>query len=358
MRQDTGGNVRSTSYRPDLDGLRGIAVVLVVWCHFWPTSHVPGALGVDIFFVLSGYLITTLLLAELEQRGRVRLWRFYARRVARLYPALLLMLAVAAPLALASPVTRAVGLHVWHNAALAASYTGNYAAAGVGNLEPFRHTWSLAVEEQFYVVWPLVLALLLRFGRRAAGLTALGLCLISWEWLAVGFNLSTFDTWGYRTEVRGGGLLLGCALALLAPRLNRWAGHLGLVALVATLTAGTLGLGPLWLPYLLVPLSTAAMIATPLQCLTARPLVAVGRVSYSLYLWHYPFVSLTRGWTLPARVAVLCFACAAAVASYHLVERPVRRWASTGLGGGGFAAPWSVASRDDDVVPTAHCVVL
>ena len=333
-------------YVPALDGLRGAAVVAVVAFHF---GWLPGGwLGVDAFFTLSGFLITSLLLAEAGAAGdgRIDLRSFWRRRVRRLQPAALV--AVAAIVATAPwwapPGT---GASVWREALAALGSVANWQAlwarhpyAAGSAPSAFEHFWSLAIEEQFYVVWPLVLVALAawrRCDRRTVAIVAGAGTLLSWSTLALHHGALQRAYLG--TDGRIGSILLGCALAaalplrrdrVIGPAAGRQSPTLPLVALVALWIAGG------WPPHLalavLLPVHaalTAFVLVRPARLLEWRPLVALGRVSYGLYLWHWPVLVLVTPERLGAnwlatdvvRVAITAVCTAA---SWYLVEHPIR----------------------------------
>lgn len=330
-------------YRADVDGLRGVAVLLVVVHHAAGAALPGGFVGVDVFFVISGYLITRLLRAELAA-GAFSALGFYERRVRRLAPALLFMLAattaagwfVLMPRAFeayaASLVATVPGLsnvHFWRE-------TADYFAPAAETM-PLLHTWSLAVEEQFYLFFPWFLLLL---GRHAGAATVAAL-LLSFglaAWMAQAAPTPAF----YLPVTRAWELLLGALVALGAERDARLRGAAaevaGWVGLAAVSTAALL-LGPeTRVPgaAVLLPCGGAALLLAggggtgAGRLLAARPLVAVGLLSYSLYLWHWPVLALLRarlasdaltpGWTAGA----LALSFALAWASWRFVERPVR----------------------------------
>jgi len=372
-------------YRPALDGIRAVAVLLVLLHHARVPGFDGGFLGVDVFFVLSGFLITTLLLLEGsdEGGGRIDLAAFWARRVRRLLPAMLLVvLAVAAYAAWLAPETTRARLGADGAATLA--YVANwwYLAsgtdyfAGYADPSPLLHTWSLAVEEQFYLLWPLTVAAVLAVGRRwrrrlAPGATApsaaaMGLLVTG---IAVSAALTWWSTGGaagsdgvdpsrayYGTDTRAQELLAGALLAWAALRAGWWrdraAGPSASSSPKAWTAAATVGAAVLagavvavrdpagWLHtggYLLVSAASVALIGAAahpdggaVAWLLSRPvLVRLGVISYGVYLWHWPvFVVLTpdrtglQGLALAAtRIAVTL---AVASASYRWVERPAR----------------------------------
>ena len=364
---------------PALDGLRAIAVVAVLLWHADVAQVRGGFLGVESFFVVSGYLITSLLWTERAATGRTSLTGFWVRRARRLLPALyLLLVAVLAALVVSwgDLVARARG-----DAAAAAVYVSNWYQLVseqsyfevTGRPSPFRHLWSLAVEEQFYVVWPLLLLGLVfvwRGDRVRIAATVAFLAAASALAMAVTFALQhdpgapvPYDPSRlyYGLDTRAGGLLLGCALALVWRPWERQDGGRAPAPLGRPLppwwgdAAGGSGLAFLlvcfWrlgsdepLVYTgglqLVAVATALLIAGttwpgPLltRALGAAPLVAVGRRSYGLYLWHWPVYVVTRPdldvpWSSgPTLVLRLALSAALAELSYRFVEVPVRKGA-------------------------------
>jgi peptidoglycan/LPS O-acetylase OafA/YrhL len=335
--------------RPALDGLRALAVLAVMAFHTSPAAH-GGFLGVDVFFVVSGYLITTLMLREYERTGRIDLRAFYVRRALRLLPALVLMLVITLPLMLTTlrdevtiPVAEAVGA--------ALLYVANWVSVGAGTgMGPLTHTWSLSIEEQYYLLWPAILvAVLARGGRdRGAGLArwlAIGVVAVVvsrallWEW--------THGTWlYYATTSRADGLLLGTLLAVLLERRGgrllsarwsepvAWAGlaGLGVAALTLHIHGGaTFTVGLAW-----VSLCTALVVhhlavsddGLLVRLLSLRPLVVVGTISYGLYLYHFPIFQAVQHAHPPYFVQhglELGLTALVAGASYVLVERPALR---------------------------------
>jgi peptidoglycan/LPS O-acetylase OafA/YrhL len=349
---------RRIPYQPALDGLRALAILTILLYHGqvpWPRG---GYLGVDLFFVLSGYLITTLLLAEWGSRGAIDLKRFWFGRARRLLPALFLMLAgVGAYAALLAPAT---GLARIRGDALATLlYVANWRFAFThlsyfeqfGDSSPLTHMWSLGIEEQYYLIWPLALIVGLRLARGRLRPLLAGTLLAM---LASALTMAALYRPGvdpsrlyYGTDTRAQALLLGGGLALLLAL----RGQRPLPTAVVQ-TAAIIGFGGLLAMLLLVPDSarwlylggfTLAAAASGLMVMAAAqpggwlrrsfstaPLPAVGRISYGLYLWHWPLfvaisperVHLHGAWLLVLRLAATF---AAAVLSYRLVELPIRR---------------------------------
>jgi peptidoglycan/LPS O-acetylase OafA/YrhL len=346
---------RRAGYQPALDGVRGVSVAMVLLFHGGFTWMTGGYVGVSVFFTLSGFLITGLLLAEHGTTGRIATSRFYARRVRRLMPASLLCLA---GISVAAAFGEFGGLpHVRRDVLAALLQVANWnalhngtsyadlVARTAGQLGPVDHFWSLAVEEQFYWLWPAVCGLLvfrLR-SRRAVNGTLVALA-------AIGIAAAPLiaHVWGpnaayWATPARLGEILVGAALAaLVTDRVRgwRWLGAVGGAALVAIVVAAvrwpSAG-GPAYHGWFGVfALASAALILGvqppgPLRALlSAPPLVHLGRISYGVYLYHWPiFAMLTVGrvgfggwWLFLLRMAVTMVV---AEVSFFAVEQPVRR---------------------------------
>lgn len=332
---------------PALDGLRALAVGAVVVFHTSPAAH-GGFIGVDVFFVISGFLITTLLLREVERTGRVDLRAFYLRRALRLLPALLLMIAVTVPLMLTS-LRHTVLIPPWAAVSSALFYVANWANVAVDTgTGPLTHTWSLSIEEQYYLLWPLVLLAVVVRGRYAAlarGLAvATAVVVVS---RALLWEASPGQWLFYATTSRSDGLLLGTLLAvvlarresgrLLAPRWSEglaWAGLLGLAALMAVLrpAGGATFVAGLFLAStcaVLVVHHVATADGGPLvRLLSLRPLVVIGTVSYGIYLFHFPVFQAVQDahppW-LVQHALELGLTAVLTTFSYLVVERPALR---------------------------------
>jgi peptidoglycan/LPS O-acetylase OafA/YrhL len=359
-----------------LDGLRAVAVLAVVFYHLNVGWASGGLLGVGVFFVLSGYLITDLLLAERERTGTVALGRFWLRRARRLLPALWVMLVVVtlwiaflAPAQLGElrGALLAALLYVsnWWYAFQHVSYFASF-----GPPSPLGHLWSLAVEEQFYVLWPLLLVLALRFLPRRElliGLAVLGAVASAWA-MAVMFQPGSDPTRVYEgTDTRAFQLLIGAALAVALPSrrltapipaLRRRAfdamGVIGLAVIVAMVMSSNE-----YQPFLyrggmvVLAFATVAVIAALVhpstllsRALGAEPLRWIGTRSYGIYLWHYPIIVLTTpvdGGTAPW-LAVLQVGATLGVAelSWRFVEQPIRLHGFRSVIAGLTAPRWSV----------------
>ena len=335
---------------PAFDGMRGVAVLLVVWfhsglLHVFKWKPAGGFLGVDVFFVLSGFLITSLLLREQTKRRRVRLGAFYRRRVLRLYPAIVVF--VIAYLVFTHALHLNVGRARSSIFALLFYYTNwksiYWPPLGIA----FGHLWSLAIEEQFYLVWPLVIGVL---GIRAR-LRTVVIVLVTTIAAIVIWRLYLYESgasWSRSftgTDTRADGLLIGALLAHIwmrgkVPRRGivtaAWiaAAFLVLCVFRCSVMGSFLYVGG----FTLVAIATAIVLLAILESdwsgtrvLQMRPLRAVGRVSYGLYIWH-PLVFFwvwwcTRHWNRwPRLTMAIAVLTVVTYASWKLVEQPFLRW--------------------------------
>lgn len=384
-----------------LDGLRAIAVSLVVAYHLFPPALVPGGfVGVDVFFVISGFLITALLLREHDATGRIRLGDFWLRRARRLLPAAVLVVSVCSTLAwlIGGDVLLRLGLQVagavtfGYNWIAIAGETGYFAG---GAPELFRNFWSLAVEEQFYVVWPLVLPLFLLLPRPIGrALAALALAAASALWM------STLVTGGgdvtrayFGTDTHSFGILIGVALAFvltpmltraaaaaseravlpavavpegwtlvlppgaaLAPTRPRWvhstvarsvSGCLGLAALVGIALAASVPAGDTAFPGTLLAASLCTAVAITAgvwpgswfgRAIDARPLRWIGDRSYGIYLWHWPLLVLAMAAIPGAGTDVPVWVGAGVLATTLVVAEVSYRFVETPVRRRGFRA--------------------
>jgi len=379
---DGTGGAPPTGYLFGLDGLRALAVIAAMAFHAGVLGG--GFLGVDLFFVVSGFLITGILLEDSATHGRVRLGRFWVRRVRRLAPAALAVLAVTlvwayrvAPPAMAQTTTKQLG---WSLAYLTNWFAlfgdvGYWGAAATKT--PLNHLWSLAIEEQFYVIWPLAVAGLLAVTRRTRVIGALVLAGVlasgAWQWWVADHQGTERSYLG--TDTRAVALLLGCLLALLLrhraqvsrPRSggsSRWwpvaagvaVAWLGWSWVHADLAQARLYHGWLQSCSVAATVVVAAVVHQPTSLLTrtlsAAPLVWVGKRSYSLYLWHWPlWVMLSPAatgrsgatlWGLRVGATV-----AAAAVSYACIEQPIRNgrgsWPRVATTGGATVAALAAA---------------
>ena len=359
-----------TPYWPALDGIRAVGVLLVVAYHLAPaTIDRGGTIGVTMFFTLSGFLITSLLLSEADRTGTVALGRFYVRRALRLLPALFVLVGV---------VSAYAALAGRDDDTLAAApavllYAGNWVRAfdGFNTLGMFEHAWSLAVEEQFYLVWPLVMvAVTALVGRRHRAVAVLAVAALG----SAGSLVLRLALWDDHDPVASAArvlngtdavadqLLLGGALAAGLHIVWSRQGRHGLFAAPAFRTTSAV-LGPAALAFLVwvsvarpggsspannrlyltwgataFTLAAAVLVLVSVvdersalsRVLTLSPLVAVGRVSYGLYLWHYPVLlavqsEMAGSSELVQRLVTLVLSAATTVASWRLVEQPALR---------------------------------
>ncbi|RFO98012.1 hypothetical protein DIC66_04610 [Rhodoferax lacus] len=343
-------NINNQDYRPDIDGLRAIAVSLVVAYHAYPTLLTGGFIGVDVFFVISGYLITRIIANDL-QRGTFSFRRFYEKRILRIFPALIMVLLACLVLGyffLLAREYQPLGKHVFGGAV----YISNFVLmkeAGYfdtsSELKALLHLWSLSIEEQFYLVWPIVLAIAVKARRnlhRVIGIVALvsfGLCLY--------YSKSHPEAVFFNPITRSWELFVGAFIAFV-PRLpaplagtsaatrQNTMSVLGLLLIACSAIAfKSTDLFPYWRALLpcagasLIILAGKDAIANRLL-LGARPVVYIGLISYPLYLWHWPALYFGRilsnnqldVWVIGSAIL---FSVLAAAATYHLVENRVRK---------------------------------
>ena len=350
---------RAFEYRPHLDGLRTLAVYLVVIFHAGADRFSGGFIGVDLFFVLSGYLVTHVLISDLWSSGSVSLPRFYSRRVRRLLPAAVVALVATAAVftLVASPVEARASLASfqaaflyyanWHFISASTDYF-----AGDLNTNPVLHYWSLSIEEQFYVGWPIVLIGLTALRRRAKqgdaivrGIVAL-VVLASALW-ALKLSGGNVNRAYYGTDTRAYQLLAGALLAmsptLVGARSGRrshraaaWVGAAA-VAVIMILGSSLLDMGPIARGIFTTAAAITALAAlersrpeSPVRrALSTEPATYLGKISYGTYLWHWPVI-IVLGRVLsisPIVTAVIAAIVATGLASLssQLLEMPIRR---------------------------------
>ncbi len=307
---------------PSLDGLRAISILFVVLSHMSKSGHAPrifyyfAATGVDIFFVISGYLITSILLREREKAETINLREFYVRRAYRIFPAAFVFMAVA--IVAFWPQFR------WYHILAGALYVANY---DLTRPWIFGHLWSLSIEEQFYFLWPG--ALKLWFRHRVA--IVVGVLLVAPLWkVAMLFFKVSWGGWAF--PALADNLAIGCLLAIFASRLPRvkpyWALAMAVAAMAvqffpATNTPRTLLLIMVLKPIFYISLAGVLLhvVQTPYRILNWGPIVWLGQISYSLYLWQQPFCANPRmrsGYLVIAAIACACV-------SYYCIERPMLR---------------------------------
>ncbi len=329
-------------YEPSYDGLRAFAVSAVVLFHFWAAIFPGGWAGVHVFFVLSGYLITSILLKELKNTDKINLKRFYLRRVLRLTPALVCII-----------LFQVVRLVIEHDPAMrksieesilaASTYIMNWAIAfNFLSSDIIPHTWSLSIEEQFYLIWPALLLLVAK--RRPLTWVSAGIIGITLWRIALVASGASRDRTYYGFDTEADALLIGCAIALasLTPALVRLASRFVLVPvgvlilqvfLPDTLLGVTEAVG-----YTVIS-ACSAWILIALQeegrlkrWLSWSPFVYTGRISYGWYLWHYPLICLAKPVLLhhgavktAVYFLVLPVSYLIAMASYRFIETPFLR---------------------------------
>jgi len=350
--------MRYLTYRPDIDGLRAIAVAIVVAFHTGVPGFSGGFVGVDVFFVISGFLITGLLVNELRATGSISLSRFYARRVRRLLPALALVLISTLLLGSVLLLSVAGEQQDLAKTALAAALSAsnvffflnsNYFSVQA-DLLPLLHTWSLSVEEQYYLVWPTLLIVLMLLARKRwdafTRLLLIALLLVGVATFAIGERVTTTNPPAafFLMPMRAWEFALGGALMIAAPVIERWPTFVR--ALLFLVGVVLIGVATVMLDHtvaypgtavLLPTLGTVALIAAgcgptfaPLQgWLSSRGMVAIGQLSYSWYLWHWPLLSLARTHDLGERYlardgTIALVSLGLAWLTYHFVEHPIR----------------------------------
>lgn len=344
-------------YVREIDGLRGLAILVVVLFHAYIPGFGGGFLGVDVFFVISGFLITGILVEEFERTGRISISGFYERRIRRLFPALSVVLIATSALALVvlKPVVGELQDFAAATVAVLAFggnfyfhvKTGGYFGAPAEE-QPLLHTWSLAVEEQFYLVWPLLLLIVGRFALGRGWRLRRSLLLFAGISTAASFAfclwLTYFDrSWAfYLAPSRAWELGVGAVIFMAGRRMDgrwpRWSSPVGLALFVLSLWLirpsspfpGFVAVAPVAASGLLVIGAIARGPGNKLQpLLRSRYLVSLGLISYPLYLWHWPLLSFARihllgSVPLVARVALCALAVALAWLTYRYMETPVR----------------------------------
>ena len=354
MSEGTVGKRRK--YIPSIDGLRALGVLAVLFYHLRLPFAGGGLVGVTLFFVLSGYLVTDLLLREEEKTGRIRLSKFWVRRVRRIAPAMILVImftAIASALFMPELLGK-MKPDIIPSALLFNNWwqiyrdVGYFAASGVPS--PLTHYWSLAIEGQFYIVWPFIVMLFARLpgGRKALFWLSLAGAVVSAILLAVFFDPSADTTRAYYgTDSRCFSLLAGSLLAMANGEEKRLTLKIPALHRIPASLAGLLGLTVILLivglvsgssPFMyyggqvLVTLGTMALLWSALQrgtffakLFALKPFVMVGKISYSLYLWHYPIILLISGGARSSvKITLIEIALSFALAGlgYLVVEEP------------------------------------
>ncbi|MGA7804410.1 acyltransferase family protein [Bradyrhizobium sp.] len=341
-------------YRADIDGVRATAVIAVVLYHAFPALIPGGFIGVDVFFVISGYLITDIITGGLDSPGAFGFAGFYARRIRRIFPALIVVLSAALaagvwiflPAELISLAKNAIASALFCANLMLLSETGYFDLDA--NLKPLLHLWSLGIEEQFYLAWPLALWLTPQRWRRAMivivllGSFALNVALVR-TYPQATFYLPLTRAW----ELLAGALLVGVTIE--NAKLKEMFAALAIVFFVAFFVEHGRMTFPGWAA--LLPVAGTCLILLADGCLFSRivlshPLAtAIGRISYPLYLWHWPLLVFPHAYLfrpLTASETVLSVGAATALAwlTYAFIERPIRtgRWGGARTALAGMAA--------------------
>jgi len=347
LQSSTEGETRAArGYRPEIDGLRSIAVITVILYHYNIPGFSGGFIGVDVFFVISGFLIGTILGDELKTSGRIDLIGFYAKRFRRIAPAFFAMAFITSMFAIA--ILLPFDLREFGKELLSSStYTSNiyfYLKAGyfdtAAEQKPFLHTWSLAVEEQFYIILPPFLLIAIRYTRSIfsllAGITACSflLCLVAtFRAPEAAFYLFPFRAWELLAGVALGIWSLNNHWRFIIHRAASWGGLL-LIGLAVVLIKPDQGFPGLWalLPVIgaLLVIANGRDINAVNMVLASQPAVFVGLLSYSLYLWHWPIIVLARyyvGDHLSGMTLATCLLATFGVSwlSLKYIETPFRR---------------------------------
>jgi peptidoglycan/LPS O-acetylase OafA/YrhL len=324
------------TYRPDVDGLRAIAVLAVVAFHAFPNRLAGGFVGVDVFFVISGYLITGIIQADLAS-GRFSALDFYARRVRRIFPALILVLlaTIAAGWRILTPTDYALlGKHTIAGGLFSSNLllwreAGYFDTAS--ELKPFLHLWSLGVEEQFYLLWPLALAALSGLRHRTVLIVAVACASFAVNGaLSSGHPEAAF----YLPFSRFWELMIGAALASRAATLGSGSSAAGLVLILISAVFMPAAGYPGW--HALAPTVGTALVilggpaARLNRLIAARPILYIGLISYPLYLWHWPLLALLRNYnpdhvSSMQKIGVVLVSLILAALTYHCVEKPLKK---------------------------------
>ena len=359
-------SLKSSFYRPEIDGLRTIAVLSVIIYHaefaFSGGKFLPGGfLGVDVFFVISGFLITSLIIKELNDTGQFSIGRFYERRARRLLPALLLVMFVSSFYAykylFASQLTdfiKSIAASLTFVANIYWHVTLQEYGAESGAFKPFLHTWSLAVEEQFYLFFPLIFVF---FYKRNVKTTAIGIAtitvisLIGAQWASVYHaSFSFFELPTRLWELLAGSLLAVISLnktliarftpnsftsSLTSPALLSWVATLSVLILLGSMFVVTLDdIHPGFVTAIPV-FATVIYIACAREqqwvtkMLASKPFVGIGLISYSLYLWHYPIFAFARirgkiFYTFEDKLLLIAATFVLSIVGYYLIEKTFR----------------------------------
>jgi len=350
--------VPRSGFRPEIQALRALSVLLVVGFHLWPDRLTGGYVGVDVFFVISGYLITSHLLREASATSTIRLSHFYARRIRRLLPAAFVVLAVTL-VAVVLVVPRSLWQIFVTEIGASAVYVQNWVLAfnavdyfAEDNLaSPVQHYWSLSVEEQFYLVWPLLVLLAVVVTRKSAAVVRTRVLAIVFGVVFVASlaysiiatadsqQFAYFATPAHGWEFAAGGLLALVPQAWMsrrAPGARSALSWLGFAAVAGSALVfdgasefpGYIALLPIIGALVVIAAGTPEVAWSPTRLVSSRPVQFVGDISYSLYLWHWPPIAilaiLVGELSMPAKLGILLFSFVAAWVTKIAVEDPLR----------------------------------
>jgi peptidoglycan/LPS O-acetylase OafA/YrhL len=328
-------NENRLSYIPSLDGIRAFSITSVILYHSFPNYFPGGWIGVDVFFVLSGYLITTILQKDIVNFRKNAIKMFYISRILRILPPFFLMIALLLPISLLAGI--GIGTYV-RSSIVAGMFVMNWNRAfDIWPQSLVAHSWSLAIEEQFYIIWPVVLIFLRSRNSRRWAIAAI-LTVVIWRCFLV-LNGESFERTynGFDTHVDG--LLIGGAMALapLSLGTQKIIGSFAIIYIILLICI------MLSLPLYSIPAQTFGFTAASIlgasiiisaqhspslsKIMSNRVVVYLGKISYSLYLWHYPFLIVFLN-NVSQKYAMLYIvpATAFAMISFHLVEQPISRF--------------------------------
>lgn len=334
------------NYRKDIDGLRAVAVLAVLFYHADLKIFSGGFVGVDIFFVISGYLITTIILREIDE-NTFSIAKFYERRIRRIFPALFTMLIATIFVSgwlFSAPVFKdfsqsVLATTLFGSNILFWTQSGYFEAPSI--LKPLLHTWSLAVEEQFYIFFPLLLVFLARYVRARLSLILLVIAIGSLTWNIYVLNYDDSAAF-YLAHLRTWELLIGSLLATkiittkINPQVANLLGLLGLAMLAVSIFWYTNDTNFPGLAALVPTLGAALIIYSGTEnntfagrILSFWPVVFVGQISYSLYLWHWPILVFAKYYAITplqpwALIAVIVSSFVLAILSWRFIEKPFR----------------------------------
>jgi peptidoglycan/LPS O-acetylase OafA/YrhL len=345
------------NYRPDIDGLRAVAVLMVVFFHAFPEYLTGGFIGVDVFFVISGFLISGIIFRKMDA-GTFSFFDFYARRVRRIFPALIflfVLILIAGAFLLATSEYHELGREVMWGTFFAENlylikYTGGYWDLST-EMMPLMHLWTLAVEEQYYIFYPILCLLAFRFWKKGRGLLLWVLWIVSFAFCLFQYASHPIATF-FSLHTRFWELCSGCLLAYYYPQIQAWfekSGRRGFhealswAGLAVILAAAVLLTGEDRYPgaLTLLPVLGSVALISGKGCLlntavlSRRTFVTIGLLSYTWYLWHWPVLALARtlnGGQLPdypVRIGLVVLSLLISAVSFYFFELPIRRKAPT-----------------------------